>query len=272
MNNRKSSLGFALLAISLFYFASAVIAQTPQQIAQKAFRSTVLLVMEDAKGQPLSFGSGFFVGHQQIATNLHVVEGAARGYAKLVSTETKFNIEGYTAIDTQRDLKILRVAAHCTMAMSLGNSHFTQVGEAVYAVSNPRGLERTFSEGIISSIRPVGNDKLIQITAPLSPGSSGGPVLNRRGQVIGVSVFTIRDGQNLNFAIPSNYLKTLLTKVGYTRYLSQAKPAKGQRSLMGKLGNSSRTGVTGDKFAWTEDHLHGGKNFPFLCETDFVKM
>ena len=97
--------------------------------------------------------------------------------------------------------------------VSLGNSDFAQVGETVYAVGNPRGLEGTFSQGIISSIRPVGSDKLIQITAPLSPGSSGGPVLNRKGEVIGVSVFTIRNGQNLNFAIPSNYVKPLLTKV-----------------------------------------------------------
>ena len=168
--------------------------------------------MEDANGQPLSLGSGFFLEEDQIATNLHVVEGATRGYAKLVGKETKFNIEGYTAIDEKRDLIILKVTAFGTQAISLGNSDFAQVGETVYAVGNPRGLEGTFSQGIISSIRPVGTDKLIQITAPLSPGSSGGPVLNHRGEVIGVSVLTIRDGQNLNFAIPSNYLKTLLTK------------------------------------------------------------
>ena len=72
--------------------------QTPQQIAQKAFRSTVLLVMEDKNGQPLSLGSGFFVKQEQIATNLHVVEGATRGYAKLVGKEAKFNIECYGCV------------------------------------------------------------------------------------------------------------------------------------------------------------------------------
>ena len=155
--------------------------------------------MEDANGQPLSLGSGFFVKDDQIATNLHVVEGAARGYAKLVGQETKFNIEGYTAIDEKRDLIILKVTAFGTQTISLGNSDFAQVGETVYAVGNPRGLEGTFSQGIISSIRPVGIDKLIQITAPLSPGSSGGPVLNRKGEVIGVSVLTIRDGPKSQF-------------------------------------------------------------------------
>ena len=214
---RKMLKHFVSLVLLLFCIVIVAIAQTPQQIAQNAFRSTVLLVMEDANGQPLSLGSGFFVRGDQIATNLHVVEGAARGYAKLVGKETKFNIEGYTAIDEKRDLIILKVTTFGAETISLGNSDFVQVGEAVYAVGNPRGLEGTFSDGIISSIRPIGTDKLIQMTAPLSPGSSGGPVLNRRGEVIGVSVLTIRDGQNLNFAIPSNYLKTLLTKVGYAK-------------------------------------------------------
>lgn len=249
-HEKRQLLTFASLILFLFCCTIVATAQTPQQIAQKAFRSTVLLVMEDANGQPLSLGSGFFVGNGQIATNLHVVEGAARSYAKLVGKETKFNIEGYTAIDEKRDLIILKVTAFGTQAISLGNSDLVQVGETVYAVGNPRGLEGTFSQGIISSIRPVGNDKLIQMTAPLSPGSSGGAVLNRKGEVIGVSVLTIRDGQNLNFAIPSNYLKALLTKVKYTRSLSQAKLTKGQRSLLTDLGGRSVGGVTGGKLSW----------------------
>ena len=102
----------------------------------------------------------------------------------------------------------------------LGNSDLTQVGETVYAVGNPRGLEGTFSDGIISSIRLLDGDKLIQITAPISRGSSGGPVLNQKGEAIGVSVLSVIDGQNLNFAIPSNYLKSLLTKVGVVKPLS----------------------------------------------------
>lgn len=95
-HEKKQLLTFVFLMLFLFCYVTVATAQTPQQIAQKTFHSTVLLVMEDANGQPLSLGSGFFVGEGQIATNLHVVEGAARGYAKLVGKETKFNIEGYT--------------------------------------------------------------------------------------------------------------------------------------------------------------------------------
>ena len=235
---------FVLIATTI------VTAQTPQQIAQNVFRSTVLLVMEDKNGQPLSLGSGFFVGKGQIATNLHVVEGATRGYAKLVGKETKYNIEGYTAIDEKRDLIILKVTSYGTQTISLGNSDLARVGETVYAVGNPKGLEGTFSDGIISSIRTVGNDKLIQMTAPLSPGSSGGPVLDQNGKVIGVSVLTFRNGQNLNFAIPSNYLKTLIAKVGYTKSLSQLKSNKRQESILTDFGNQGVEGVTGGKFLW----------------------
>src|SRR5690242_19020084 len=84
--------------------------QTPQEIAKVAFQSTVLLVMEDATGQPLSLGSGFFVRDGEIASNLHVVEGAAKGYAKLVGQKTKYDIEGVTAVDSGRDLVVLKVA------------------------------------------------------------------------------------------------------------------------------------------------------------------
>ena len=219
---KRLSTYFIPLGFFLFYTVTVATAQTPQQIAQKAFRATVILVMEDAEGQPLSLGSGFFVGDGQIATNLHVVEGAASGYAKLVDKEMKLNIEGYTAIDKKRDLIILKVPTFGPQIISFGNSDLAQVGETVYAVGNPRGLEGTFSDGIISSIRLIDGDKLIQITAPVSPGSSGGPVLNRKGEVIGISVLSVRDGQNLNFAIPSNHLKNLLAKAGVAKPLFQA--------------------------------------------------
>lgn len=239
-----------LSTIFLAILPSTVLAQTAQEIARKAFSSTVLLVMEDANGQPLSLGSGFFVRDGEVASNLHVVEGAARGYAKIIGQKTKYDIEGITAVDPERDLVVLKISGARAGAVALGNSESVQVGETVYAVGNPQGLEGTFSQGIVSIIREVGNDKLLQITAPISPGSSGGPVLNGKGEVIGVSVATFRGGQNLNFAIPSNYLKTLLGKAGPAKPLAQAKPAKAQRSILADLGGRSSEGVVGRQLAW----------------------
>ena len=250
MVRRKNLLGFVGLALFLLCGPIVASAQSPQQIAEKALSATVLLVMEDSNGQPLSIGSGFFVRSGQIATNLHVLEGAARGYAKLVSQKTKHDIEGIMAVDAARDLVILKIPALRVPPLSLGNSDMVRVGESVYAAGNPRGLEGTFSQGIISSIRSVGMDKLLQITAPISPGSSGGPVLNGRGQVIGVSVATFRNGQNLNFAIPSNYLKALVAKVGQAKPLTQARQPNSQRSILNDLGGRSAEGVIGGKFLW----------------------
>ncbi len=257
IQTKRISLGFICLVFLLFFWTNAAHAQTAQEIAKKAFGSTVLLVMEDANGQPLSLGSGFFVRDGDIASNLHVVEDAARGYAKLVGQKTKYDIEGITAVDAERDLVVLKISASGAQALSLGNSDAAQVGESVYAVGNPQGLEGTFSQGIVSSIREVGSDKLIQITAPISPGSSGGPVLNGKGEVIGVSVATFRGGQNLNFAIPSNYLKVLLAKAGPTKPFAQAKPVKAARSILAGLGGRSSEGVVGGQFLWDHDFFGG---------------
>lgn len=230
--------------------ASAAKAQSAQEIAKKTFGSTVLLVMEDVNGQPLSLGSGFFVRDGEIASNLHVIEGAARGYAKIVGQQAKYDIDGITAFDPERDLVILKISGARASALALGGSDAVQVGETVYAVGNPKGLEGTFSQGIVSSIREVGTDKLLQITAPISPGSSGGPVLNSKGEVIGVSVATFRGGQNLNFAIPSNHLKALLETAGPAKPLAQVKPVKPQRSILEGLGGRSSEGVVGGQLTW----------------------
>ena len=189
--------------------------QTPQQIANKALASTVLLAMQDANGKTQGYGSGFFVRPGQIATNYHVIEGATRIYFKLVGKETTYWVEDIVATDPTHDLALLRVSSVNIPVLSLANSDSVQIGENVYVVGNPRGWEGTISDGIVSSIRGEGNNKWIQTTAPVSPGNSGGAVLNSRGEVIGVATLSYKAdyAQNLNFAVPSNYLKALLSEV-----------------------------------------------------------
>lgn len=247
---RTSPVSSLLVALFMVQGGLAAYAQTPQEIAKRAFNSTVLLMMEDANGQPKSLGSGFFVREGEIASNFHVVEGSARGYAKVVGQKTKYDIEGVTAVDAERDLVVLKVSATSTPSLAVGKSEDVQVGEPVYAVGNPQGLEGTFSQGIVSSIREVGTDKLLQITAPISPGSSGGPVLNTKGDVIGVSVATFRGGQNLNFAIPSSYLTALLSKPSRLQPLKVASAQTPEKSLLAGLGGRSSEGVIGTQFVW----------------------
>ena len=212
--------------VLVFCTISRVPAQTAPQIAEKALAATVYLEMQDSNGLPLGFGSGFFVGDNLIATNYHVIEGAARGTAKLVGQFSTYTIEGVTATDKTNDLALLKVTMSGINPLPLGNSSDVKIGETVYVAGNPRGLEGTFSNGIISSRRDPYAKERLQMTAPISPGSSGGPVLNSKGEVIGISFMTLVGGQNLNFAIPSRYLTELLT---------ESKPAKpladGNRSI-----------------------------------------
>jgi hypothetical protein len=224
--------------------------RSAQDVAKKAFASTVLLVLEDTNGQPRSLGSGFFVRDGEVATNLHVVAGGARGFAKIVGQKAKYEIEGITAIDAERDLVVLKLSGARAPKLVVGDSEGAQVGDTVYAVGNPQGLEGTFSQGIVSGVREVGANRLLQVTAPISPGSSGGPVLNGRSEVIGVSVATFRGGQNLNFAIPSGYLKAMLAKPGPTTPLSLAPTTKAEGSILAELGGRNSEGVVGAQLAW----------------------
>ena len=205
-----------MITFTVFLLCSVINtpAQTVPEIAEKALAATVYLEMKDSTGKTLGFGSGFFVKPNLIATNYHVIAGASSGTAKLVGKHTTYKIEGFTVTDEANDLVLLKVTAYGIKPLSLGNSDAIKIGETVYAAGNPKGLEGTFSDGIISSRRDRDVKERLQMTAPISPGSSGGPVLNKKGEVIGVSFMSLEGGQNLNFAIPSLYLKTLLSLSG----------------------------------------------------------
>lgn len=221
---------------------------TAQGIAANAFPSVVLLSMSDRNGQPLSMGSGFFVGGDLIATNAHVVEGASSGFAKPVDGDTNFRIQGITGVDQERDIVVLQVDGTGPV-LSLNRAR-SVVGQKVYAIGNPRGLEGTFSEGIVSSVRPIGTDTLLQITAPISPGSSGGPILNDSGEVIGIATASFSGGQNLNFAVPSKYLGELLDRGRSLTPLSGASVRSAGRSIFSNIGRPLTTGVSGENFQW----------------------
>ena len=196
---------------------------TAVQPAEKALAATVFLEIVHVNGQPLGFGNGFFVQRDQIATNFHLIAGASRGTAKLVGKPVTYAIEGITASDVDNDLVILKVSDSIVQPLPLGDSDAVQLGDTVYVSGHPKELEGTFSEGIISGRREIGNQTLLQMTAPISPGSSGGPVLNEKGEVIGLSFMTLEDGQSLNRVIPSNYLKALISKSEAVKPLSKEK-------------------------------------------------
>jgi S1-C subfamily serine protease len=164
-------------------------------------------------------GSGFFASDGIVATNLHVIEGAAKAYVKLVGKETMYDVDGIVGLDRDNDLVLLEVRGTKAPPLLLGNAHQVAVGDQVYVVGNPEGLEGTLSQGLVSGIRRLDSKTLFQISAPISHGSSGGPVLNSEGKVIGVAVAILEGGQNLNFAVPISYLGTTLSNLTPVRPL-----------------------------------------------------
>ena len=190
-------------------------------LIEEVTASNVLLVMSYRDNDSVNIGSGFFVHPNTIATNYHVIEGASRGIVKLVGVPTKYTIDAILAIDRDNDLALLKVsgADGIKPLRLINDSETVRIGETVFVVGNPKGLEGTLSNGIISNL----HNKQLQMTAPVSRGSSGGPVLNGKGEVIGVvvGVHPALGSQNLNFAIPSNYLKKLLNQSISTTPLSE---------------------------------------------------
>lgn len=173
-----------------------------------------VVVIETDKG----LGSGFFVkSNGTLVTNHHVIAGATAVNVRLANGEVFRRV--YLLADSQdRDLAILRVEASNLPTVPLGDSNEVRAGEDVLLLGAPRGLEETVSNGIVSSTRLLkSGTKVIQTTAAASPGSSGGPLVNRSGTALGVMSFLVLGGQNLNFAIPINYLQGMLDSLEISR-------------------------------------------------------
>ena len=132
----------ATFIVLLFCLTNSTPAQTVPEIAEKALAATVYLEMKDSNDKTLGFGSGFFVKPNLIATNYHVIAGAASGTAKLVGKYTTYKIEGWTATDEANDLALLKVSAYGIKPLPLGNSDAVKIGETVYVAGNPKGLGR----------------------------------------------------------------------------------------------------------------------------------
>ena len=204
---------------------------------KKVSRAIASVLVTTSDGKTVNQGSGFFIDSTgRLVTNYHVIEDASSAIVK-TSDGGFYEVNGTLAVDEEHDLAILKVVGSNFAYVSLGDSDAVSIGDKVYAVGSPLGLETTVSDGIVSSIRELDQVRLIQTTAPISHGSSGGPLLNLRGQVIGVTTLQIEGGQNLNFAIPSKLIRPLLSseKVtaftpaqagSWTKYQTQPQEAK----------------------------------------------
>jgi Tfp pilus assembly protein PilF len=180
------------------------------ELVRRIKPSAVAIETFDSRGEKLSRGSGFFIETDRIVTNRHVLEGAFRAEVHS-STGAVFPVKGVLAVDAEGDLAVLKIdpPAPAIRPLPLDKTS-PQEGESVVVIGNPLGLEGSVTNGIVSAVRDIPTfGRIIQITAAISSGSSGSPVVNMQGQVIGIATLQITGGQSVNFAIPSERISQL---------------------------------------------------------------
>jgi tetratricopeptide (TPR) repeat protein len=202
---------FKAFLITITLLASAGYGQDfLPELVRRVKPSAVAIETFDSKGNSISRGSGFFIAPDRIITNRHVIERSSRVSVQLMDGK-KFIAKGVLAVDGEGDLAMLQVDVPQGLGIPLPVlQNVPQEGESIVVIGNPFGLEGSVSDGIVSAVREIsGYGRIIQITAPISPGSSGSPVVNMAGQVIGVATLQAAEGQSLNFAVPAERIGQL---------------------------------------------------------------
>ena len=207
-----SILSLLIISISSYFIFKN---DSPEQIYEKNKKAVVFIKTYDLLGKAIAQGSGFILAEDGvIATNYHVIEDAASIEVE-TDDEAILRPEGVLYIDQDNDIALVKLKTKKEAELfkvKIGESSKLKEGEKIYTIGNPEGLKNTMSDGIVSAIREIDGTKIIQITAPISPGSSGGMVLNKKGEVIGMSSGMHRDNdaQNLNFAFPIDLIKDVV--------------------------------------------------------------
>jgi hypothetical protein len=181
-----------------------------KEVARQALPSVVTLMTYDNQGQPLSQGSGFIVRpNGVIVTNYHVIRNAS---AVKVTTRAgdEYDVNGVLGVDVQKDFAILQIRAIALPVLRMNNSEGIEPGEMVFALGAPRGYSGSVTTGTFSQLRQQGGFRMMQHSAAISPGSSGGPLLLASGQVVGVNTLARKDANSLFFALPIDYVNAAL--------------------------------------------------------------
>jgi S1-C subfamily serine protease len=195
-------------------------------VSQRTRPAVVHLSIRDSAGRQVATGSGFVVSADgRVVTNLHVVDGASSVQARLDTGRTAA-VRGVLASDREWDVAVIQLEGDGYSSLPLGSSKSLRAGDAVIVIGSPEGLSGTLSTGIVSAIRDEGAGSpdlskerreyrawAIQITAPISPGSSGSPVMTENGEVVAVAVGQISSGQALNFCVPIERVVELLKRL-----------------------------------------------------------
>ena len=199
----------AALALCLFLHTAAALGLSASEVFRRAAPSVVVVLAVDERDQTKGTGGGVVVAQDRLITNCHVSDTAALIYVKRDGQRVKARVIERA---TDKDLCLLQAPTGNAPVARLRRSSDLQIGDTVYAIGNPQGLDQSLSPGLISQLRQTETGLLVQITAPISPGSSGGGLFDEAGLLIGITVGQLKDAQNLNFAIPVDWIDDVLRK------------------------------------------------------------
>jgi hypothetical protein len=196
-----------LLLTTFLGAAVSASALTPRQIFADASESVVTIITFDSSDSPLMTGSGVYLGEDAVVTNCHVLNGANKA---VISHNQKMSV-ATSLIGHREDEDICILKTDIDLRpVSIGQSSLSQIGDRVYAIGAPRGLPLTLSDGLISGKLKLPIGEMLQITAPISPGSSGGGLFNENGRLIGITTLYLKDSQQINFAVPAEWVIEVL--------------------------------------------------------------
>lgn len=171
--------------------------------------SIALISVFSPSGVQVAIGSGVMIEPQVLITNCHVVRSGVQYRAKIGKEVLPATV---IMADEEFDLCRLGVPGSTAPPVVLGSTDSLRTGQKVFAIGAPQGLDLTISDGIISSLRTLASGRVIQTTAPISPGSSGGGLFDDAGKLVGIMTFQHKLGQNLNFAVPADWINTMSSR------------------------------------------------------------
>ena len=200
-------LSLSLILAFLAIMPPAALALSGSQVYARVQDSVVVVMAFDRAGKAVGLGSGVALPSGDIVTNYHVVKTGVR---YMVGQKGKTAPAFLQGKDPDKDLALLSAPGLTAAPARLGQASRLQVGDKVFAVGSPQGLELSLSEGIVSQLRG-GPPPLIQTTVAISPGSSGGGLFNDQGELVGITTFYLKEGQNLNFALPVEWIREVAT-------------------------------------------------------------
>jgi len=206
---------------------------SPQELYKRLSPSVYVVESLDGKGSVRATGSAVMIVPGQVVTNRHVIEEGVSWRLKRGSRTWAASV---AYLDTDHDLCQLKATGIVGQAVAIRRSTSLSVGERVFAIGAPEGLELTLSEGLISGLRDYQNAHLIQTSAAISPGSSGGGLFDSQGRLVGITTFFVKEGQNLNFALPGEWVQSLSRQAVSSRGKSSAESPAFQAMILMQLG------------------------------------